>query len=323
MSDVVVIDRAGIRDELATLLRGASPSGAARTEILRSWRESIAAGLQPDHLEPPFDDGADMASDVLRVGWPVADRLAEDLDGTDISVVLTDADARVVARWSPTTQLRERLERAGLSPGRRWRVGDAGTNALGITSLTRSSAQVVGPEHFMERLSALTTAAAPIVDGRTGQTVGALALVCPAGSTNALLLPVARRVADEIGQRLATDGVGEHTVDEPSSRPRHRPRTRALRPRHEGRPTLGWASLTPSELMLSELIADGLTNKEVAARLYVSRHTVDAHLRHIFRKLDINSRVDLARLVATQRVEDQGDTRSPDTTTPIHARAYA
>jgi DNA-binding CsgD family transcriptional regulator len=306
MSNVVVIDREGIRDELVRLLQGAPPAGAAPTEILGSWRESIAAGLQPDHLEPPFDDGADMASDMLRAGWPVADRLAEDLDGTDISVVLTDADARVVARWSPTTQLRELLERAALSPGRRWRVDDAGTNALGIASLTGSPALVVGPEHFMEPLSALTTAASPIVDARTGQTVGAIALVCPATSTNALLLPVARRVADEIGQRLATDGIQEITADEPPSRPRHRPRTRALRSPHEGRPTLGWASLTPSELMLSELIADGLTNKEVAARLYVSRHTVDAHLRHIFRKLDINSRVDLARVVATHRAASAG-----------------
>jgi DNA-binding CsgD family transcriptional regulator len=176
----------------------------------------------------------------------------------------------------------------------------------------------------MEPLSVLTTAAAPIVDTRTGRSVGALALVCPAASTNALLLPVARRVAHEIGQRLADDDVvEEHTFDEPLSRPRHLPRTRSLRPRHGGRPTFGWSSLTPSELMLSDLIADGLTNKEVAARLYVSRHTVDAHLRHIFRKLDINSRVDLARLVATQRVEDQGDTRSPDATAPIHAHAHA
>ena len=40
-------------------------------------------------------------------------------------------------------------------------------------------------------------------------------------------------------------------------------------------------------------------------RLYVSRHTVDSHLRHIVRKLDINSGVDLARLVTTQGVEDR------------------
>jgi DNA-binding CsgD family transcriptional regulator len=61
---------------------------------------------------------------------------------------------------------------------------------------------------------------------------------------------------------------------------------------------LGWASLTESEVALAELVARGLTNRQAAEQLRISRHTVDAHLRHIYRKLDINSRVDLARLVA-------------------------
>jgi DNA-binding CsgD family transcriptional regulator len=68
------------------------------------------------------------------------------------------------------------------------------------------------------------------------------------------------------------------------------------------RTALGWASLTDAERMLAELVGTGLTNKEAAAHLFISRHTVDAHLRHIFRKLDISSRVQLARIVATSTV---------------------
>jgi DNA-binding CsgD family transcriptional regulator len=64
------------------------------------------------------------------------------------------------------------------------------------------------------------------------------------------------------------------------------------------RPTFGWASLTESERGVAELVAEGLTNREVAVRLFLSPHTIDAHLRHIFRKLDIDSRVELARIVA-------------------------
>jgi DNA-binding CsgD family transcriptional regulator len=45
-------------------------------------------------------------------------------------------------------------------------------------------------------------------------------------------------------------------------------------------------------------VAEGLTNREIATRLFLSPHTVDAHLRHIFGKLDIGSRVELARMVA-------------------------
>jgi DNA-binding NarL/FixJ family response regulator len=67
------------------------------------------------------------------------------------------------------------------------------------------------------------------------------------------------------------------------------------------RPTLGWDALTDNERGVAELIADGLTNREAAAKLFMSRHTVDSHLRSIFRRLDIHSRVDLARFVAHER----------------------
>lgn len=55
----------------------------------------------------------------------------------------------------------------------------------------------------------------------------------------------------------------------------------------------GWASLTDAELRVVPCVAAGLMNKAIAERLYVSRHTVDAHLKHIYRKLDIHSRVEL------------------------------
>jgi DNA-binding CsgD family transcriptional regulator len=48
-----------------------------------------------------------------------------------------------------------------------------------------------------------------------------------------------------------------------------------------------WPSLTGSEAGVADLVADGLTNREVANRLFLSHHTVDAHLRHIYRKLGI------------------------------------
>jgi len=48
---------------------------------------------------------------------------------------------------------------------------------------------------------------------------------------------------------------------------------------------------------VTELVAEGLTNRQAAERLFISRHTVDAHLRSIFRKLDLTSRIDLARVV--------------------------
>ncbi len=60
--------------------------------------------------------------------------------------------------------------------------------------------------------------------------------------------------------------------------------------------TNGWAALTTAELTVARLVADGLTNREVAERLFLSPHTVNSHLRHVFSKLGITSRVELARL---------------------------
>jgi DNA-binding CsgD family transcriptional regulator len=74
-------------------------------------------------------------------------------------------------------------------------------------------------------------------------------------------------------------------------------RTRSRRAPKPARRSFGWESLRESELGVAQLVAEGLTNREIDARLFVSRHTVDFHLRQIFRKLDISSRVELTRLV--------------------------
>ena len=53
--------------------------------------------------------------------------------------------------------------------------------------------------------------------------------------------------------------------------------------------------LTPSERRIAELVAEGKTNKEVAATLVVTERTVESALTHIYRKLEVRSRTELAR----------------------------
>jgi DNA-binding CsgD family transcriptional regulator len=60
------------------------------------------------------------------------------------------------------------------------------------------------------------------------------------------------------------------------------------------RPAGGWESLTKTERAVSLLVAEGLTNGAVARRLYISPHTVNTHLRHVFAKLGVPNRVALA-----------------------------
>ncbi len=60
------------------------------------------------------------------------------------------------------------------------------------------------------------------------------------------------------------------------------------------RPTSGWPSLTPTETAVVELLAQGLTNPQIAERLFISRATVKTHLIHVFNKLSVSTRSQLA-----------------------------
>jgi predicted ATPase/class 3 adenylate cyclase/DNA-binding CsgD family transcriptional regulator len=64
------------------------------------------------------------------------------------------------------------------------------------------------------------------------------------------------------------------------------------------RPTSGWASLTPTELDVVRLVSEGLTNNDIATRLFVSPRTVQTHLTHVYTKLGLTSRVQLVQEAA-------------------------
>jgi predicted ATPase/DNA-binding CsgD family transcriptional regulator len=66
------------------------------------------------------------------------------------------------------------------------------------------------------------------------------------------------------------------------------------------RPAGGWDSLTPTEERVVALVAEGLTNPQAAERLFVSRATVKAHLAHVFDKLNVKSRSELAAAYAAR-----------------------
>ena len=124
------------------------------------------------------------------------------------------------------------------------------------------------------------------------------------------------RQAHTLYERLAAaDGM---------ARVRHRMRaagTRLCHWSHADRPTFGWDSLTDTERRIADLVAQGLSNRQVASRVFLSPHTVAFHLRHVFWKLDISSRVHLARMAAEKghpgHQRSHGAFTAPDTETEL------
>jgi DNA-binding NarL/FixJ family response regulator len=105
----------------------------------------------------------------------------------------------------------------------------------------------------------------------------------------------------------ALGGYRQVGADRDQARIRRRLRQLGIRRRHwttpASRPVTGWDSLTDTEQAVAGLVAEGLNNNQVAARMYISTHTVAHHLRQAFRKLSIASRVELTRIVIEQAAD--------------------
>jgi DNA-binding CsgD family transcriptional regulator len=149
-----------------------------------------------------------------------------------------------------------------------------------------------------------------LVDGESEPLVEAVALarqspllLAHAGACEDAARLLARDGRHHQSAALLTEALEryEHAgADAWAARVRERLRGLGVRPGPPGsrhRPAGGWESLTTTERAVSRLVAEGLTNGAVARRLYISPHTVNTHLRHVFAKLGVSNRVALAAVV--------------------------
>jgi DNA-binding CsgD family transcriptional regulator len=122
-----------------------------------------------------------------------------------------------------------------------------------------------------------------------------------------LLVPVAEFVLALVADKGESPGASTRTAERPDSRLEAVDGRRCTPSRRGRRSRWGWESLTETEHRVATTVAEGLTNSQTGARLLQSRHTVDFHLRQIYRKLDISSRVQLTRLVLEHASEQADD----------------
>jgi DNA-binding CsgD family transcriptional regulator len=96
---------------------------------------------------------------------------------------------------------------------------------------------------------------------------------------------------------------------------------RGQRGPRDHRPSRGWEALTPTELRVAFLVADGLSNPAIAAELFLSRRTVQTHVSHILVKLGARSRVEVASEAARRRASPRDDAPSHGDSQPPRSRS--
>jgi DNA-binding NarL/FixJ family response regulator len=113
-------------------------------------------------------------------------------------------------------------------------------------------------------------------------------LVDQAKEATRAALGKARFQADfEAGQRLSRDAAIRLALGEPAPGPAAESADTESSP------------LSKREAEVAQLVADGLSNKQIGAQLFISEHTVDSHVRNILNKLGFNSRAQVAAWMAT------------------------
>jgi DNA-binding CsgD family transcriptional regulator len=196
------------------------------------------------------------------------------------------------------------LVRAALAAGDR-RLAERVVSVIREVSQGNPSFGVVRAS--AEHAEALLESDIPRLQNAVAQHADAWARSCAAEDLGVLLTTVGSRQEAVRSLEEALQGYLSSGAARDAARIRHRLRRLGIRRRHwatERRPATGWDSLTDTERAIAELVASGLTNQQVASQLFVSAHTVAFHLRQVFRKLGIRSRVKLTR-IALEHTGDQ------------------
>ncbi len=159
---------------------GEVPQGLVNDTLARSWQRCQRAGLSPvDHYnEPPLSGSQELKTalacehDFIVHARPVMDFVAEQMQGSGSLVVLSDARGLLLHSLGDVDFV-SRADRVSLRAGALWHEADRGTNAIGTALAERRPVAIHGAEHYLERNSFLTCAAAP-VRAPNGQLKGVL-----------------------------------------------------------------------------------------------------------------------------------------------------
>jgi sigma-54 dependent transcriptional regulator, acetoin dehydrogenase operon transcriptional activator AcoR len=168
-----------------------------------SWARSRLAAAPMDRIAVPYAAVDVAAERLLRAARPVLDRFGQQLAGTHVSLVLADADGRVVGRWAGDKSALLKLSRVSIEEGYVLAEDLAGTNGVGTPLEVLAPVIIVGAEHYSEPLQRLVCAGVPIRHPLTRRIEGVLDLACPTADANGLLMPATLDLCAQIEREMS------------------------------------------------------------------------------------------------------------------------
>ncbi|MEU9994535.1 AAA family ATPase [Streptomyces sp. NPDC050848] len=279
--------------KLAVLIHGIGALIALHRGRLATAREHLAHC--PDNLATMDQHARANASDLLRARALLADREGRRDEALAIlEETTTDAYASLVLdrhEWMPF------LTRTALAAGRD-DLATAATEAVRkdlaryhrpdyVASVQHCQGLLTRDPEPLRQALAYHRSVSRVLDGASCAEDLAVVLATTGNPDDA------RTAMHEAANAyLALDATGE------LARADARWREAGLRRGIQGtrkRPTTGLASLTPTEHRIAQLVAEGLSNPDIAERVYSSRRTVQTHVSHILAKLGLHSRAEIIR----------------------------
>ncbi len=199
----------GLQEARRSLLeRGEISVDLLHAPIARSWQRCLTSGHRPN--DPPRDDphvtdgelkrAAARREELLLHAGPAMEHVHRQINDASSMIILSD-DRGLLLRTIGGSQFRSQAQKVALTPGASWLEEDRGTNAIG-TALAESSPLVVnGAEHFLERNTGLTCAAAPVHDP-SGRLLGILDISGDVGGHHPHTFGLVRTVANLVESRI-------------------------------------------------------------------------------------------------------------------------
>ncbi len=173
--------------------------------VAASWQRSRSAGVFPDIYRVPFHDDLDLDSRLARCARPVLERLSADMCDVPVTIVLTDAKARIIDRRDCSTSVGRILDSVDLNPGFSFEEEHVGTNGVGSVLETQAPVSIIGASHFSEALVPFACIGAPILDPLSGRAEGVLDVSLLAGNWTPLIDAMVNAAAADIGRNLLHD----------------------------------------------------------------------------------------------------------------------